>query len=113
MGLKSKSLWAFAQKQGCKHSFGCVEHFIRKAAYNTGLYVIAKHIYELASPKEWTVDELIKTKAKNLKLSDTKLSMVSIAIQAFLILGFSLYGVSRCLSSQSTNVLTNKEEPKQ
>ena len=106
MGLKSKSLWAFAQNQTCKHSFGCVEHFLRKAAYNCGLYVIAKHLFELASPKEWAIGELIKSQAKDLKLEDSKLSAVSVAVQAFFILGISLYGVSRCLSAPRPKVET-------
>jgi hypothetical protein len=59
MGLKSKSLLPFVQKPDCKHSFGCLEHLIRKLAYNTGLYFIAKYMFEAVAPNEWTVSELV------------------------------------------------------
>jgi hypothetical protein len=112
MGLKSKSLLPFVQKPECKHSFGCLEHFIRKFSYNTGLYVIAKYLYELISPKEWTVGELITSHVpRDLKLSDTRLKAMSIAAQAMLILGISLYGVSRCLSSAKQIPKTEPAKP--
>lgn len=49
----------FVQKPDCKHSFGCLEHLIRKLAYNTGLYFIAKYLFEAVAPNEWTVSELV------------------------------------------------------
>lgn len=98
MGLKSKSLLPFVQKPDCKHSFGCLEHLIRKLAYNTGLYFIAKYLFEAVAPNEWTVSELVSVASskRNLKLTEGKQSAISYAVQALLILGFSLYSVSRC-----------------
>jgi len=36
-----------------------MEHLIRKLAYNTGLYFIAKYLFEAIAPDEWSLKELI------------------------------------------------------
>ena len=69
MGLKSKSLFAFKQSKECKHSFGCLEHFMRKVALNTGLYIVSKYCYEQLCTSEWTVKSVIDSlAATHLKL---------------------------------------------
>lgn len=71
MGLKSKNLYAFAQNKNCKHSFGCLEYFIRKLTKNAGMYIIGKYFYELVCPSERKVKSVIDAFSEtHLKLSD-------------------------------------------
>jgi len=78
-----------------------MEHLIRKLAYNTGLYFIAKYLFEAIAPDEWSVKELISATSEksNLKLTEGRQRVLSISVQALLIVGFSIYSVSRCLLS--------------
>ena len=64
---------------------------------------MGKYCYELIAGQGWAVKEVIERVAmENLKLSDkwTQHRLFSVGVQAFFILGFSLFSVSRCFMSQ-------------
>jgi hypothetical protein len=114
MGLKSATLYPFVQKPECKHSFGCLEHFIRKVAYNSGLFIIGRYFYEMFSPEGWKFDEVIKDFGKNqLKLSKTITGHTgfSFVVQVLLVIGISIYGIRKCLKKPKEETQAQKPEP--